>query len=138
MSQKFILHNPQCRVKAIDAINNAATGSIVTVSDPKRSILQNNLLHAVLTDISRQVVWCGKKFDVDTWKRLCVAAWLRENKQSPDLIPAIDGKGFDVIYQQTSKLSLAQCSDLIEWCYAFGAEQGVDFGETFIEIDEEN
>lgn len=50
-----------------------------------RSILQNALLHAVLTDISKQVKWHGQSFDVVTWKRLCMAAWLREGNEQPRL-----------------------------------------------------
>lgn len=126
---KFVIYNQKWREKALEAVRNAGEDYVVTISEPSRSLVQNALLHAVLKDISDQVVWCGKKFDIDTWKRLCVAAWLRERNETPDLIPALDGKGFDVIYQQTSKLSVLECSQLIDWCFAFGAEQGVEFSE---------
>ena len=48
-----------------------------------RNSLQNALLHAVLTDISKQVKWHGQAFDVVTWKRLCMASWLREKNEQP-------------------------------------------------------
>lgn len=126
---RIVIYNEKWRQKAIDAVKQAGDDYIVTISEPTRSTVQNALLHAVIADISKQVKWCGKKFDLDTWKRLCVAAWLRERNETPDLIPALDGKGFDVIYQPTSKLSILECSQLIDWCYAFGAEQGVEFSE---------
>lgn len=100
---------------------------VVEVRKETRSLEQNALLHAALTDIANQVEWYGKKFDVVVWKRLCVASWLREKNQTPDLIPALDGNGFDVVYEKTSKLSVTQCSELLEWCFAFGAEHGVKF-----------
>lgn len=100
---------------------------VVEVKPETRSLAQNALLHSALTDIANQVEWHGQKFDVVVWKRLCVASWLREKNQTPDLIPALDGNGFDVIYEKTSKLSAAQCSELLEWCFAFGAEHGVKF-----------
>lgn len=100
---------------------------VVEIKPETRTLAQNAILHAALTDIANQVEWHGKKLDVGVWKRLCVASWLREKKQSPDLIPALDGNGFDVVYEKTSKLTVTQCSELVEWCFAFGAEHGVKF-----------
>lgn len=93
----------------------------------RRNGEQNKLLHAVLSDIARQVEWHGQKFSVDVWKRLCTAAWLRENNQKPMMVPALDGYGVDVIFERTSRLSKKQCAELTEWCLAFGAEHGVEF-----------
>lgn len=92
-----------------------------------RSILQNALLHAVLTDIAKQVKWHGQSFDVVTWKRLCMAAWLREKNEQSQLIPALDGKGFDIIFERTSSLNVKDCADFCTWCLAFGDEHNVKF-----------
>jgi len=100
---------------------------VLEIKPSTRSLEQNSLLHAVLTDISQQVEWMGKKLSVEIWKRLCMAAWLREKKEQPMLIPALDGNGFDVVFEKTSKLSITQCSELVEWCFAFGVEHGVKF-----------
>lgn len=89
--------------------------------------MQNALLHAVLTDISKQVKHYDQFFDMETWKRLCMAAWLRSKKESPKMIPAIDGHGIDIIYERTSKLSVKDCADFCQWCLAFGDENGVIF-----------
>lgn len=109
------------------SIANAPLWTRVSIGAPTRSADQNAALHAVLTDIAKQVSWHGQKLSVDVWKRLCTAAWLREKNEQPMMIPALDGKGFDVIFEKTSKLSLTQCSELIEWCFAFGAEHDVKF-----------
>ena len=111
----------------IKALTVAGHRVDVTVKPATRSAVQNALLHAALTDISNQVDWHGKKLNVTVWKRLCMAAWLREKREQPMLIPALDGNGFDIIFEQTSKLTIAQCSELLEWCFAFGAEHGVKF-----------
>lgn len=92
-----------------------------------RSSQQNALLHAVLTDISKQVKWHGQSFDVVTWKRLCMAAWLREKNEQPKLIPALDGKGFDIIFERTSQLNTKDCAEFCTWCIAFGDENNVKF-----------
>ena len=106
---------------------------VLEVRPQTRSSEQNRLLHAALTDIAQQVEWMGQKLSVEVWKRLCMASWLREKKEQPMLIPALDGNGFDVIFERTSKLSVTQCSELLEWCFAFGAEHGVKFRERSME-----
>lgn len=98
-----------------------------------RSMLQNALLHAVITDISKQVKWHGQSFDVVTWKRLCMASWLREKNEQPQLIPALDGKGFDIIFERTSQLNTKDCADFCTWCIAFGDENNVNFKMRTIE-----
>ena len=62
-----------------------------------------------------------------TWKRLVTASWLREQGEQPELIPALDGNGFDVIFEKTSKLGKKKFSALIEWTTAFAVQNGVEF-----------
>lgn len=101
----------------------------IVIKDMDRSSDQNRKLHACLTDISRQVEHAGKKWDVLIWKRLLTAAWLRESGEQPQLIPAVDGNGFDVVYERTSQLSVKQCASLLEWIQAFGAEHQVRWSQ---------
>lgn len=110
-------------------VATSPAGCIVTIRPPNRTLEQNALLHAALTDIAEQVEWKGQRFSVIVWKRLCTASWLRERGESPELIPALDGNGFDVIYEHTSEMTVAQLSEFLEWCFAFGAENGVTFKE---------
>lgn len=125
--KKFVLAHDTARRGVGAFAMTAPAGWNVTFRPPTRSLDQNALLHAVLTDISKQVEWFGQKFTPEIWKRLCMAAWLREKNEKPMLIPALDGYGVDIIFERTSKLTTAQCSDLVEWCFAFGAEKGVIF-----------
>lgn len=106
-------------------VATAPEGYIVTIDEPTRTKEQNRLLHSALTDIAKQVTWHGKKFNVVTWKRLCMASYLREKGEQPELIPALDGNGFDVIFEKTSQLSVKQLSELLSWCYVFGAQHEV-------------
>jgi hypothetical protein len=121
----FRLVHPTARRLAKEAIDAAPDGHVVTIKEPTRNLDQNARLHALLMDISKHVEWHGKKLPLDVWKRLCTAAWLREIGETPEMIPALDGKGFDVIFERTSKLTVAQMSSLIEWTTAFAAEHGV-------------
>jgi hypothetical protein len=97
------------------------------VKPENRSNPQNRLLHAMLTELSREVDWYGQKLPMETWKRLCMAAWMREERQSPQLIPSLDGHGVDIVYERTSKLTKDECGRLMEWIEAFASERGVVF-----------
>jgi DNA modification methylase len=72
-------------------MNAAPEGFVVRVSEPTRNLEQNALLHAILTDVSEQVEWAGEKQDVETWKRLLTAAWMRATGRNVTLLPSIDG-----------------------------------------------
>lgn len=100
---------------------------VLTVEKPKRSSVQNRRLHAMLSDIAKQVEWSGAKRDVDTWKRLVVAAWLRAEGEPVEFIPAIDGKGVDVIFERTSRMNKGQLSSLIEYVSLWGDSKGVEW-----------
>lgn len=93
----------------------------------KRSDAQNRLLHACLSEISKQVEWAGAKRDVDTWKRLLTAAWLRARGEHIEMLPALDGHGVDIVFRRTSQLTKAECAELSEFVMAWAAEQGVKF-----------
>lgn len=97
----------------------------IVIKDLDRSSDQNRALHAMLADIANQVEHAGKKWDVLIWKRLLTAAWLREAGEQPQMIPAVDGNGFDVIYERTSKLTVKQCASLLDWVTAFAVEHQV-------------
>lgn len=99
----------------------------VEVRDPTRNSSQNRILHASLTDIATQATWKGEKLSVDVWKRLALGAWMRESGRQPLMIPALDGQGFDIIYERSSKLSVKECSEFLEWVLALGSELGVKF-----------
>lgn len=98
---------------------------VLEVRPETRSDAQNKLLHAMLGDIAKQMDWAGKKRDIDTWKRLLTAAWLRARGESVELLPALDGHGVDVVFRHTSKLTRAECSELCEYIIAWCAENDV-------------
>ncbi len=126
------LHEPQQAHKAImhawrHAKNWLLAGHrlVLTIKPEKRSSPQNRLLHATIADIARQVEWAGAKRDAETWKRLLVAAWCRVQGESVEILPALDGHGVDIVPRRTSKLTKAECADLIEFVTAWAVEHGV-------------
>lgn len=127
--QTFRLVHDTARHAAREAVRRAPEGFVCVVRPPNRTLDQNAALHSAFAELAKQCEWKGHRLDTDIWKRLCVAAWLRERGEQPEMIPALDSKGFDVIYERTSKLTVAQCSELLDWVYAFGAQNGVTFKE---------
>ena len=124
---KVKVDTEQQRARVKDHIDAAKLPVTVEVKpgDDDQTDLQRRKMHAMLRDISEQVEWHGVKFDVLTWKRLCTASMLREVGDNPQLIPALDGSGFDIIYEKTSKMGKKKNAALIEWIYAFGGENNV-------------
>lgn len=127
MKQTFILSHRQARERALEAVRAAGDDYVVTVSEPKRSLVQNALMWVLLGELSAQVEWHGIKLTPENWKDMCTAALKKQ-----EVVPGIDG-GFVVLGTSTRKMTKAEMSDLIEFIYAFGAQHGVEFGE---EIDQ--
>lgn len=94
---------------------------VLTIEEEKRTGQQNRLLHAILQDISERREWAGQKWDVEVWKRLLVAAWTRANNEQLVLVPALDGRGVDIVFRRTSKMTKAEVADLIDFITAWDA-----------------
>ena len=109
----------------IKAMTVAGHRLVLEIRPEKRSDAQNRLLHACLSEISKQVEWAGCKRDVDTWKRLLTAAWLRARGEPIEMLPALDGNGVDIVFRKTSHLSKAECAELSEFVMAWAAERGI-------------
>lgn len=117
----FRLVHAEARRRAVAAVQAAPGGFVVRVSEPTRSLEQNALLWPLLTEVSKQVEWYGKKLDEESWKDIFTAA-LKKSR----VVPGLDG-GFVVLGQRTSQMDKKTFSDLIELIMAFGAERGVVF-----------
>lgn len=89
---------------------------------------QNKLLWALLTDISRQVMWPvdGElvNLDKEDWKHILSAGLKRHQRMAR----GIDG-GLVILGISTRKLNKADMAMLLEICMAFGAEHNVQWSE---------
>lgn len=93
----------------------------LTLKTETRSLAQNARLWAMLTDVSRQVVWHGKKLAPEDWKCMFSAALSKQR-----VVPGLDG-GFVVLGESTSQMTIAEMCDLQTLIEAFGAEHDVRF-----------
>ncbi|MGL4648235.1 MAG: recombination protein NinB [Caldilineaceae bacterium] len=120
---KYILAHETARRRAIAAVTDAAPGMVVTIKAQTRTSEQNAALHARLGEIADRISWAGKKWDIETWKRLLVAAWSRASGESTMILPAIDGAGVDIVFRRTSTMTKGELSSLLDFVNAWCAEQ---------------
>jgi hypothetical protein len=96
----------------------------VEIRPMTRTLEQNALLWAMLTEISKQVNWHGQKLSQEDWKNVFSSAL---NKQR--VVPNLENTGFVVLGKSTSKMTVAEMTEMIELMHAFAAEQGVKFND---------
>ncbi len=123
IKQSFIISSRKNLVTAFRFAESLGYGKayVVEVKPLTRTIQQNDLMWALLTEISNQLVWHGQKLTPENWKDVLTAALKRQS-----VVPGIDG-GFVVLGQRTSKMTVKELNEVIELAYAFGAQNGVKF-----------
>lgn len=126
--QLFQLSHSTARRNAAQAVMNAADGFMVEIKPRSRSLDQNAMLWSLLTELSKQLQWPidGQmaKLTPEEWKHVLSAGLKRHQR----VAMGIDG-GFVVLGQSTSKMTVAEMTELIELIYAFGAQRDVLFKE---------
>lgn len=100
------------------------------ISDYKdsRTNEQNSKMWAMLTDISKQKEWSGSLRSPEDWKDIMTASLKMANNESLQAVPGVEG-GVVILGLHTSKMSLKDLSDLIEYLYMFGANNNVEWTE---------
>ena len=97
---------------------------VLSLAPETRSLAQNARLWAMLTDISKQVDWYGRKLSPDDWKHVFSASLKKQ-----DVVPGIDG-GYVVLGLSTSKMTKAEMCDLQTLMESFGAQKSVKFRDS--------
>lgn len=128
MTHTVILYNAQQGHQALQALWMQAKAMLfaghrmtLELKEAKRSTEQNRRMWAMLGEVAAQVNWHGQKLDAEDWKHIFTASL---NKQRA--VPGIDG-GFVVLGTKTSRMTVAEMSELQELMAAFGAQYGVVF-----------
>ena len=103
---------------------SAGRRMVMTLAPETRSTAQNARLWAMLTEISAQVDWYGRKLSPEEWKHVFSASLKKQ-----DVVPGLDG-GFVVLGLSTSKMTKGEMGDLQTLMEAFGVQQGVRFSTT--------
>ena len=121
----LVLNDAAARVTAMKWVHNAPPGTRVEFKKAKRTLDQNSLLWARLTEIARQVEWHGEKLTAEDWKDIFSAALCKAR-----IVPALEGIGYVQLGFRTSDMTKSEMSDMLALIDAFAAERGVTFNET--------
>ena len=117
------LTSPATRDRAAQWCWGAEPGTAVTFASPdKRTLEQNALMWALLTEIAEQVPWHGQRLSPDDWKQLFLAGMDRGSR----MVPALDGRGFVNLNASSSALRVREFARLLDDIHKFVAEHGVD------------
>lgn len=139
MAQILTTATPESLLRAITAIgewlrNKAKAGAVwiirltddgVSIKLRTRTLEQNALMWAVLTDLSKQCAHFGQHYSPEDWKDILTASLKGELRMTPTL----DGQRMVLLGLRTSKMSAKQMTDLIDLGHAHGAANGVVWGK---------
>ena len=109
-------------------VMTADEGYIVTIAEPSRNLEQNAKLHAVLSDIAKQVDYHGKRRSVEFWKGVFVSGWQIATGEKPEIVPGLEGE-FINIRESTTTLSIRRMASLIEYISAWCAMSEVKLND---------
>lgn len=115
--QTVTIQSPEDRQRIANWARNVDLGTIVEFRKKTRSHEQNAKLHAMLGEVSSQVVWYGQKLKVEDWKNMFSAS-LRKAQ----VVPGIDPGTVVPLGIHTSTMTIDEMSNMIELIYHFGAQ----------------
>lgn len=135
---KYELDNPEQATvlmknlwpKVKDALANGKKLQL-EIKTASKSREQEEKYHAIIGDIAKQASHLGSFWDAESWKRLLVDQFMREqNLGSGRVLPNLDGTGIVQLGHQTRKFTKEQASEFVEFLLAWCAENGVELKET--------
>ena len=130
--KQFFLRSNQVRLNCIEFIKELPTDDknplVVKIQPMTRSLEQNSKLHALLSDISKQCEFNGKKRDIDTWKMIMVSAHTVATGGQVEIATGLEGEDIN-LRESTAQMSIKRSASLIEYITAWGVENGVKFND---------
>lgn len=105
---------------------------VIRLGRESRSLSQNRKMWPMLTDISSQINWQGRRLTPGQWKELITGSFSGQE--------AIQGLNGGIIFigrgESTSGMNKKKFSELIEFMYAEGTELGVKWSEKGLAVYE--
>ena len=121
----FVLVNEQVRYRAVQAIQNAPEGHVVTIAEPTRTLEANAAMWPILRALSDQLTWPVNgqmvKMSPEEWKDVTTAGFQNETAR---LAMGLTG-GVVMLGLRTSKMGKRRFSEYLDFLHAVAAERGV-------------
>lgn len=126
----YTLLNDRIRANAIEAIKRAPQNYRVTISEPKRSLDQSAMFHAICSDIAKSGhKFGGKPRSAATWKVLLISGHAVATGEGAEVIPGIESE-FVNIRESTALMSVRRAGSLITYALAYCDSNGIPLTET--------
>lgn len=118
----IIIRTGRDRQRALNWVHNAPEGTVVEFKQKNRTGDQNAAMWSILTQVLRQrPEHNGVKMSGVLWKAVFMQALGAELV----MLPTLDGQGLFPFGHRSSKLTVAEMSDLIEFMLAWCAHEGL-------------
>ena len=136
---KFTMRDPMTGIQQIRAawdkakpVLESGVALTVEIKRENRSLDQNAMYHSIIHQIAKQARHLGSSWDAESWKRLLVDAYTKEqwSESSGQVIPNLTGDGIVQLGLQTRKFTKQQASEFTEWLMAWCAHNGVTINES--------
>lgn len=122
----FKMVHAQARRGAVECVQQAPEGYVVTVQEPSRTLDQNAAMWPILEAFADQLQWPVNGAMVwmtaEEWKDVLSAAFRRESVR---VAMGMDG-GMVMLGSRTSKFGVREMSEFIEFLKATAAARDVD------------
>jgi hypothetical protein len=126
-----------------DGIKPAPAGYKVTIEEAAKSRDMECKYHAMCGDIAKVCTFMGRKWDLESWKRILIESFVQVMREEaiangkPDpfpekgmSVPSLDGKRIVQLGVQSRGFSKSIGSEFISYLYAYGAEHDVVWSDT--------
>ena len=130
--QTFFLRNEQVRSNCQAFIQSLPADDkkplVIKIQPMTRNLEQNNKLHAMLSDISKQCEFGGEKRDMNTWKMIFCSAHRIATGDKAEMAIGLEGEVIN-LRESTAQMSVKRMASLIEYVTAWGVQNGVKFND---------
>ena len=121
----YWLRNPQQRAAALYAVSQAPDGHVVTVRPPTRTVDQNALLHAMLTEVAASgAEWGGCRRTMDEWKVLFISAHAIATGREQEVVRGLEDEPV-ALRESSAAMSRERLGSLIDYIAAWCASHGI-------------
>lgn len=123
MSHTTVLNGPVARERAKLLIDRAPAGYVAKVEEPRRTLDQNAMMWAMLSDVSVAMPE-GRRHTPEDWKAIFMNACGWEVQ----FIAGLDGRPFPTGFR-SSRMTKRQMGDLIDFIQSYGDQHGVKWSD---------
>jgi uncharacterized heparinase superfamily protein len=128
------LHNPQQAHSVLKDLWPKIKESLqagkqlrLEVKKATRSTDQNDMFHALIDMVAKQMKAAGSEWTAEDWKRLLIDAWAHETgRKIGKIAPSLDGQRVVQLGLQSHKFTKEEGSEFIEWLLAWMADKGIE------------